>query len=277
MQLTGVLASNAWLHARGEHPLPVRHWLGVSLAQRKWLVLRALVGFAGIGFGFGALRRIPLGDASALSFISPSVSVLVAWLTLGEVAGRIELLGIGGATAGVVLVARPPMLFGPLDGGAATSTDQLGVGLALAGAMSAGSVIVIIRKLAQRLHWSIILLYQALGQVLLAPLGALLSGEPLSFPGRRLALLMLGGGSLAFVAQVLMTKGLAAARVGPASAMRSTNVLTAYVLQASLTPAEPVAPLSLCGALVITGSVSLILLHKAREKPPPATRTDSDS
>ena len=29
-----------------------------------------------------------------------------------------------------------------------------------------------------------------------------------------------------------MTKGLAAARVGPASAMRSTNVLTAYVLQA---------------------------------------------
>jgi len=28
-----------------------------------------------------------------------------------------------------------------------------------------------------------------------------------------------------------MTKGLAAARVGPASAMRSTNVLTAYVLQ----------------------------------------------
>ena len=69
--------------------------------------------------------------------------------------------------------------------------------------------------------------------------------------------------------QVLMTKGLAAARVGPASAMRSTNVLTAYVLQASLTPGEPVAPLSLCGALVITASISLILLYKAREKPPP--------
>ena len=84
VQLTGVLVSNAWLHARGKHPLPVRHWLGVSWAQRtnptpnpdpnpnpnpslnpnrtltliltrwaqrKWLVLRALVGFAGIGFG----------------------------------------------------------------------------------------------------------------------------------------------------------------------------------------------------------------------------------
>jgi len=34
VQLTGVLVSNAWLHARGEHPLPVRHWLGVSWAQR---------------------------------------------------------------------------------------------------------------------------------------------------------------------------------------------------------------------------------------------------
>ena len=92
MQLAGVLASNAWLHARGEHPLPVQHWMGVSWAQRKWLVLRALVGFAGIGFGFSAIQRIPLGDASALSFISPSVSVAVAWLTLGEAAGRAELL-----------------------------------------------------------------------------------------------------------------------------------------------------------------------------------------
>ena len=42
------------------------------------------------------------------------------------------------------------------------------------------------------------------------------------------------------------------------------------MLQASLTPGEPVAPLSLCGALVITASISLILLYKAREKPPPA-------
>ena len=69
----------------------------------------------------------------------------------------------------MVLVARPPMLFGPLDGGdAAASIDQLGVVLALAGAVSAGSVIVIIRKLAQKLHWSAVLLYQALGQVPLA-------------------------------------------------------------------------------------------------------------
>ena len=62
VQAAGVLATNVWLRARGEHPLPVRHWLGVSWAQRKWLVLRALVGFAGIGFGFGAIPRTPLRD-----------------------------------------------------------------------------------------------------------------------------------------------------------------------------------------------------------------------
>ena len=38
--------------------------------------------------------------------------------------------------------------------------------------------------------------------MLLAPLAARLCGEALLPPGRRLALLMLGGGSLAFVAQV---------------------------------------------------------------------------
>ena len=62
VQAAGVLATNVWLRARGEHPLPVRHWLGVSWAQRKWLVLRALVGFAGIGFGFGAIPRARLRD-----------------------------------------------------------------------------------------------------------------------------------------------------------------------------------------------------------------------
>ena len=48
--------------------------------------------------------------------------------------------------------------------------------------------------------------------------------------------------------------------------------------QASLTPREPVAPLALCGAMVITGSISLILLYKAREKPrPPPARAHRQS
>ena len=40
----------------------------------------------------------------------------VAWLTLGEAAGRAELLGIAGATAGVVPVARSGLGLGSGQG-----------------------------------------------------------------------------------------------------------------------------------------------------------------
>ena len=265
-QMSGVAVSNAWLWSRGEHPLPVRHWLGVNLYQAKWLLARAIVGFGGIGFGFASVQRLPLGDQSALNFTSPCVAVLIAWLTLGERAGRVELLGLGGALAGALLVARPPMLFGAADGGVLAPLDQLGVALALLGSVSAGSVVVIIRKLAQKLHWSVVLLWQALGQTLIAPLVAVAVGERFHAPGAPLLWLMAAGGGFAFFAQVLLTKGLAAEKVGPASAMRSTTVLCSFVLQAALTPSEPVQPLSVVGALVITGAIVLILLNKTRRK-----------
>ena len=265
-QMLGVGVTNAWLWSRGEHPLPVRHWLGVTLYQAKWLLARAVVGFGGIGFGFASVQRLPLGDQSALNFTSPCVAVLVAWLTLGERAGRIELIGLGGALVGAVLVARPPMLFGAADGGVLAPLDQLGVSLALLGSLSAGSVVVIIRKLAQKLHWSVVLLWQALGQMLIAPLVAVAVGERFHAPGGALLWLMVVGGGFAFFAQVLLTKGLAAEKVGPASAMRSTTVLSSFVLQAVLTPSEPVQPLSVVGALIITAAIVLILLNKARRK-----------
>ena len=73
-----------------QRPLPVSQWLGVSTEQRLWLLLRAAVGFSGIAFSMAALERLPLGDASALGFVSPVVSTVVAWLTMGERLGATE-------------------------------------------------------------------------------------------------------------------------------------------------------------------------------------------
>ena len=76
---------------------------------------------------------------------------------------------------------------------------------------------------------------------------------------------MIFGGSAAFLAQMLLTVGLSMERVGPASAMRSVNVLASFVLQRVVTPNEPVQPLSVLGALIISGSVVAILLGRVRE------------
>lgn len=76
---------------------------------------------------------------------------------------------------------------------------------------------------------------------------------------------MIFGGSVAFLAQMLLTVGLSMERVGPASAMRSVNLLAAFVLQRVVTPNEPVQPLSVLGALIISGSVVAILLGRVRK------------
>ena len=82
------------------------------------------------------------------------------------------------------------------------------------------------------------------------------------------------GGLLAFVAQMMMTKGLSIAKVGPVTSIRTTNVLAAFLLQALVT-AEPVRPLSAVGAVAISSSVVLILLNARRRAPPPLATADA--
>lgn len=143
-------ASFLLLSARGAHPLPARHWLGVTCSQRLWLLLRAFMGFFGIGFYMLGLERLPMGDASALGFVSPIVSTSVAWLTMGEQCpGRTEMGALFSTLVGIVLVARPPALFGDHTDG---SVDPLGVALALASALTAGLAIVLIRKVRRALQ-----------------------------------------------------------------------------------------------------------------------------
>jgi drug/metabolite transporter (DMT)-like permease len=266
VQLVGVLLTMVTMHCRGTHPLPVRHWLGKTSVQRRWLIGRALIGYCGIAFGFACYERLPLGDGSALQFVSPVVSVLVAWLLLGEGLRCMEMVAILGTAVGIVLVARPSFL--GFDAATHGSADSLGVALALLSALSAGVVIVVVRKLAKELHWTVVLLWQAVGQAAVSPFMALALGRQWLMPDAPLFGIMIGGGIAAFGGQICMTKGLSRARVGPVSAMRSSNVLCAFIWQHLITPDEPIYALSVVGALVITCSIVLILLKRSKPKAP---------
>lgn len=257
-------ASFLLLHARGTHPLPVRHWLGVTCSQRLWLLLRACMGFGGIAFYMLSLERLPMGDASALGFVAPIVSTSVAWLTMGEQCpGRTEMGALFGTIVGIVFVARPPALFGDHATG---SADAAGVAFALASALTAGLALVLIRKLAKSLHWTVVLIYQAMGQAVFAGLAMPLVGRAWRAPDSLNLLVMVLGGSAAFLAQISLTVGLSTERVGPASAMRSVNVLAAFCFQFVITPYEPVQPLSVFGSLIITGSIVAVMLRRVRQQ-----------
>lgn len=196
VQAAGVLFVMAVLERRGQ--LPRRKWLGGSTEEVRLLTVRALVGYLGIGFSFAALERLALGDASAIGQTGPLVSIAAAWALLGETIGVTEAVAFVGSSTGVLLVSRPPALFG--NGG--RPPDPIGVALALCGAVSAGLVLVIVRRLTQKVHWSTVLLYQAVGQMALSPPVALALGRAWSLPDPPTAALMLLGGLFAFAGQV---------------------------------------------------------------------------
>lgn len=137
---------------------------------------------------------------------------------------------------GIILIARPSFLFGdemePLN--------PIGVALGLTGATISGVVVVLIRKLAQKLHFTVVLLYQAAGQVLLCPLVMPFFGIHWVLPTWVAMGAMVAGGLLGFMAQMMLTNGLAKEKVGKASALRSTGVLFSFILQLVVTPQEPV-------------------------------------
>ena len=76
---------------------------------------------------------------------------------------------------------------------------------------------------------------------------------------------MLASGSLAFGGQACLINGLRRARVGPASALRTTNVVASFVLQASVSHA-PVEPVSVVGAIAIAASCVGIMFSSAAKR-----------
>ena len=104
----------------------------------------------------------------------------------------------------------------------------------------------LIRKLAKTLHFTVVLLYQAMGQMVICPVAAPLFHRRWVWPrGAASLAAVVVGGLLGFIAQVMLTKGLAREKVGPASALRSTTVLCSFLLQLIVTPEEPVSAVAL--------------------------------
>ena len=256
------------LKLSGLHPLPVRHWLGVTWSQRRWLLLRGACGTATVGLNIASLGFLDIADANALNFTWPVFGFILSWALLGESASIRELIGLCGAVVGSILVARPPFIFGAVG---AVPISGAGLAIALTGASTMGATVVMIRMLAGKLHWTVVIVYQCLGQVLFAPIAmAVLNSTPI-FSGPIFGYAF-ATGCLASAHQILLTKGLAKARVGPSAAMQSTFPLASFLLQKFVTPEDELEPLSMAGALVIVVSVVVILVSKRQAAPAAASK-----
>lgn len=79
---------------------------------RKILVLRGMAGFGGLVCAYQALRALSVSDAVTIGFLTPSFTALFGYLLLGESFGLKEAVSGFASLLGVILISRPPFIFG---------------------------------------------------------------------------------------------------------------------------------------------------------------------
>lgn len=138
--------------------------------QRKWLLLRGLVGFFGVFGLYYSLQYLSVSDAVSITFLIPMVTAFFAFIMLGERYSVLEAICAVLSLGGVLLIAKPDFLFGteaevPENDSAESSNSSLrllATGVGLIGVCGASGVYVILRKIGKLAHPLISVSYFAL-------------------------------------------------------------------------------------------------------------------
>lgn len=221
----------------------------------KFLILRGLLGFGALSCFFYALTKLTLADAMVIQFTNPIFATLLAAVWLRERIGPRELFAAVLSLAGVVLIARPPFLFGEL----VDPPDPLAVALAILGSIGAAVVYVIIRKLRTTDHHLVIVFY--------FPLIGLPLSVPTMLPSFRMPTLfelgmLIAMGVCVQIAQIHMTRGLHREPAGRATAVSYVQVVFAFLWGVLFFNERPPL-LSVAGATLILIGVIIVSWTRA--------------
>jgi len=108
-------------------------------------------------FIFTSFGRIPIGDAATILFSSPVIVMAESICCLQERCGFFRISAALSLVTGVVMIAKPPILFGsPLEGG---SYDLLGYSLALGACFMSATGLVLTKLIAKQVEKTTILFY----------------------------------------------------------------------------------------------------------------------
>ncbi|MGH1490219.1 MAG: DMT family transporter [Acidimicrobiales bacterium] len=219
------------------------HWPGTANLPLRLHSGRVLCGWSGGAFLFAASSKLPLGDANAISFLAPVVTMALSILFLKERVGRGRWAAASIALFGALVLSGP-----------GTSTFQPAAGLALASAVLIGAELVFIKHLSGiEAPVRILAMSNGLGLLISVPISLLVWIAPQPWQWALLALL----GLCMLSAQVLFIQ---------ANRRSDASYLAPIFYTASLFAAlydyiffdEPLTGTSAIGiALIITGAALL--------------------
>lgn len=159
--------------------------------QKKWLILRGLVGTTSVTLFFLAIKLIPLGSAVTLRYLSPIFAAILALIFLGEKIGKIQWLLFFLAFMGAAILKGFDLRITPS-----------GFLLILLSALFSGVVYVIIKRIGNTEHPMVIVGYF---MAIASGAGLLLSIGSWAWPDISLYPFIISLGIFGFFGQVFMT------------------------------------------------------------------------
>ncbi|EDW38010.1 GL12375 [Drosophila persimilis] len=214
---------------------------------RVILLMRCFMGTTGLMLSFYAFRHMPLADASVIIFSTPVFVAIFARAFLKEPCTMFNVITINITLVGVVLITRPPFVFGETTPPPDRTAD--------------GQAIRHLGTPLKNLHFSVIMTNfgaTALVYTLIvcASIGAVC--WPSCGRDRWLVLVL---GVFSFLGQILLTLSLQIEQAGPVAIARCADIVFAFIWQMIFFGETPNG-YSLFGALMVISSVILTALKK---------------
>jgi drug/metabolite transporter (DMT)-like permease len=216
-------------------------------------LLRAITGIVAMVLMFVGLTRLPIADATAISFVTPLISVAFAALFLSERVGIWRWSAVAIGFAGVMVMVSPY-----LGTAQFTSTSAIGAGATLLGACFTAAAMTQVRALSKiETTASLVFSFQVVASVVglcTLPWGWVLPSAPD-------ALVLLGIGVFGGVAQILLTDSYRHAPASVVAPFSYTAMIWAVVLGYFMF-AELPAPIVLAGAAIVIAAGLFVIFRE---------------
>lgn len=228
--------------------------------NKRGLMVRGALGFAGLSCYYLSLAHLPLADATVIQQTVPVITAVIAWFVLRESIGWPTAFAIACGVAGVALVVRP----------SGAGLDPFGVIVGLVAALTASTAYVTVRQLARTEHPYVIVFYFPLVSTpLIVPWAAATWVTPSATDW--LVLLMVGLSTQ--VGQVFMTKALAIERAGKVTSLGYLQIAFAIGWQWTLFGAAPTVWTLGGAALIVLGTLAVSGAGGSPSRTPTSSRT----
>jgi len=234
----------------------------VGDAKKNTLIFLFLVVVTGglrLLFIFTSFTRLPLGDSTTILFSSPVLVMIFSICILKEYCGLFRICAGASLMSGVVLIAKPPILFAnmvPDD----FEYDVVGYILVCSACFMSALGLVLTKKISKIVEKTVILFYMGIAYILFGSISLFTLGNP-SIPSAHEWGMAVGISVLGVLQQYFLIYAVTLESPARVTIVRQMQIVLAYVVQIFMFHVMPMWS-DLLGASLVLGTVVITSFEK---------------